>query len=291
MSSEAMAFARDGNGTTQRTLESGKKTIVRLLKTAGSVASDALSSVRGSGAHAGAPSSSATHNVAFAELEAYLSTQAPLVALLYNAAATLANRYREQAQLLLEYGQALRALGAAEAGAVGSNLTNVGTACWASSTTAYEQSVCHTEAFVEKLADFVRDARSIRFTLDERARASRQLTAASNDVDRLRALLTALATSAAPNAARERQTAEADMAGAQRAAVDARAYYDKVAASILSEVERMRVNQLVNFRTILLDFVAAQHRTEVKLAAAWESISAKIGGKPEPVLAITLDAL
>jgi hypothetical protein len=291
MSSEAMAFARDGNGATQRTLESGKKTIVRLLKTAGSVASDAFASVRGSGASASGPASSTTHDLAFAELEAYLTTQAPLIALLYNAAATLANRYREQAQLLLEYGQALRALGAAEGGAVGSNLTHVGTACWASSTTAYEQAVCQTESFVEKLADFVRDARAVRSTLDERSRASRQLTAASNDVDRLRALLTALATSAAPTAMRERQTAEADMAMATRAAIDARTYYDKVAAAILSEVERMRASQLASFRTILLDFVSCQHRTELKLANAWEAVAARVGGKPEPVLAITLDAL
>jgi hypothetical protein len=54
--------------------------------------------------HSVVTTSSATQDVAFAELDAYLTAQAPLVALLYNAAANVAGRSREQAQLLLEYG-------------------------------------------------------------------------------------------------------------------------------------------------------------------------------------------
>lgn len=289
MSTEAMAVIREGNSATQRTLQSGKKTIVALLKTASSAASDAFASVRGGPGVV--TTSSATQDVAFAELDAYLTAQAPLVALLYNAAANVASRSREQAQLLLEYGQTLRALGGTEGGAVGASLTSIGTASWAASTTAYEQAVCQTEAFVEKLADYVRDARAIRFTLDERARASRVLSDASSDVDRLRALLTALSSSAAPSAMRDRQAAEAELPGAVRTATDARAYYDKTAASILAEVERTRTNMRADFRAMLLDFTSIQLRTELKLAAAWESIAAKLGGAAPQPLAITLEAL
>jgi hypothetical protein len=284
-----MAIAREGNGAAQRTLETGKKTLVRLLKTASSVAHDAIATVRGGGSTAASSVSASTQDVAFAELDAYLSAQAPLVELLHGAAEKLAQRSREQAALLLEFGHSLRALGTAEGGSIGTNLTTAGTASWASSTTAYEQSVCHMEAFVEKLADYVRDARSIRTTLDERARASHALSEAAGEVDRLRALLTALSSSVAPTAMRDRQAAESELPAAAAAATAARAYYDKTVASVLTEVERKRTCMKTDFRSILLDFVSIQVRTENKLAAAWEVTAQKIGGGA--LLAITLESL
>lgn len=291
MSTDAMASVREGNGAAQRTLETGKKTLVRLLKTASSVAQDAIATVRGGGSTAAASVSASTQDVAFAELDAYLSTQAPLVELLHSAAEKLAQRSREQAQLLLEFGHSLRALGTAEGGAIGANLVNIGTASWAASTTAYEQAVCQSESFVEKLADYVRDARSVRTALDERTRASRVLSEAAGEVDRLRAQLTALASSAAPTAMRDRQACEAELPAATQAATEARTYYGKTVAHVLSEVERRRATMQSDFRSILLDFVSIQLRTENKLAAAWEVMAAKMGGASPAPLAITLESL
>ena len=284
VSPEAMAMLRDGGGSHAQalvmgTVDKSKKVILRLFKSATVLASDAYAQARGVQGTVVSGASASAQDVAFAEVDAYLAAQAPLVATLYSAAAVLANRNREQAQVLLAYGSSLRELGAAEraeAPAAGDALATVGVASWAASTTSYEQSVCLTEALVEKLADFVRNARAVKDAVAERARASAQLSDVSAEVDRLRALLTALGSSASPNAARDRSVAEADMAAAARALVDARAYYSKVSDALLSEVDRLREAMRTDFRTMLLQFAATQVRSEQKLAAAWESISAKI---------------
>jgi len=284
VSPEAMAMLRDGGGSHAQalvmgTVDKSKKVILRLFKSATVLASDAYAQARGVSGTVVSGASASAQDVAFAEVDAYLAAQAPLVAALYSAAAVLANRYREQAQVLLAYGSALRELGGAEradAPAEGDALGTVGVASWAASTTSYEQSVCLTEALVEKLADFVRNARAVKDAVAERSRASAQLSDVSAEVDRLRAQLTALGSSASPNAARDRSVAEADMAVAARALVDARAYYGKVSDALLSEVDRLREAMKIDFRTMLLQFAATQVRSEQKLAAAWESIGAKI---------------
>jgi hypothetical protein len=50
-----------------------------------------------------------------------------------------AGQYRIQAQLLLEYGGAMRGLGAIEGGAIGAAESSTGLAVWGASTAAYEQ--------------------------------------------------------------------------------------------------------------------------------------------------------
>ena len=62
----------------------------------------------------GATKGSSPDDAAFAEVEAYLLGQAGPLTAVYNAAAALAVRYREQAQLLLDHGAALRSLGGTE---------------------------------------------------------------------------------------------------------------------------------------------------------------------------------
>jgi hypothetical protein len=126
-------------------------------------------------------------DASFRDLEGYLLGSAPLVTALYNASAVHALRAREQAQLLLDFGAALRALGQTEGGALGDSLSAVGLAAWASSTAEYEAAVCATEALVERLADYVRLARAVRETLDARARASADLADALTHVERLKA--------------------------------------------------------------------------------------------------------
>jgi hypothetical protein len=287
-----MLMLREGTGSRAEQLvkggvSGGKKVMLQIFKGASSLASTAYAAALGAPASAAASGvSSSAHDLAFGELEAYYEAQAPLVAALYSAAAVLSNRYRDQAQTLLAHGAALKKLGELEGGRLGDSLSRVGLAAWAASTVAYEQAVCQTEAFVEKLADAVRMARSVRDATAERRRASAQLGALSNEVDRLRALITALTNSPAPHAARDRALAEADMAAASRLATEARVYYDKVAQAYLAEAGRYRDALTTDARTMLLDFSTIQLRTEEKLAAAWEITAQHLGGAPRAQQAI-----
>jgi len=264
----------------------GKRVVLKALKTAKVLVQDAIAQARGSGGGpsggggtsvapaGGAAAARSAEDASFRDLEGYLLGSAPLVTALYNASAAHALRAREQAQLLLDFGAALRALGQTEGGALGDSLSAVGLAAWASSTAEYEAAVCATEALVERLADYVRLARAVRETLDARARASADLADALTHVERLKALVASLAHSAAPSAAKDRYAAEAELGEAQRLAAAARVEYDAAAAGVVAEAARARAGQAADVRAMLLDFVTTQVRTELKLAAAWEKSTA-----------------
>lgn len=256
--------------------------VMRFLRATGTAISYAVDSAKGSGTGAagaaGGPGvggvsgsgGKSAEDLSFEELEAYLTHQAPLLALLYTAAAESAVKHREDAQALLDYGAALRALGTSEGGGLGTSLTAVYLSTWAASTAAYEQAVQESELWVERLGDTVRGVRAVQEMMGERQRASAALSEALSVVERLRAHITALQASPSPSAATEKGKAEAELTTAQTAVTEARAYYDKVAASVIAETERYRASLNRDFRSMLLDYVAAQQRTQAKLAAAWD---------------------
>ncbi len=128
------------------------------------------SSAAAAGGSSGLTKGSSIEDASFASLEAYVLGQAGPLTAVYNASAALAIRYREQAQLLLDHGAALRSLGSTEGGAYGASLSGVGLSTWAASTAAYEQAVQETELWVERLADHVRGLRATRELLEERVR-------------------------------------------------------------------------------------------------------------------------
>lgn len=259
--------------------EEGKKTVMKFVKTATNAVSSTIHNLRGTAVIPSSPStagaSRSAEDMSFAELETYLLGQAPLLTALYNEAAAVAVRAREQAQLLLDYGASLRALGHSEGGPVGQALSVVGLASWAASTASYEQAVCETELFVEKLADYVRGTRAVKECIDSRGKASAELAEAVAEVERLRALIVALAASPTPQAAASKAQAEVDLQMAQKASSDARSFYDKCAAGVIGEVERMRSSMRSDFRSMLLEFIATQVRTDLKLASAWDRIAAE----------------
>jgi len=280
-----MAAIRDASGgasaLASKTLDASKKGLVQLLKSATDVTSSAIAQVRGAPAPTAATAgvSRTKEDLSFAELESYLAQQAPLLTAMHGAAAASAQRYREQAHALLDFGSSLRALAAAEGaetplGGVLGTVGAVGT--WSSSTATYEQSVCALEAFVERLNDYVRGCRGVKEAVDYRAASSVALAAALGEVDRLRALSTALANSPAPSAGAERAKAEADLAGAQAAAAAARATYAKAAAGFVEEMIRYREAFRADLRSMLLDLAHTQLRTESKLTQAWDACARKV---------------
>jgi hypothetical protein len=279
MPAEPFTALREGSRSDQMkdVAVQGKKQVMRVLKTATVIVKDAIAQARGnapSSAPASTASSRTVEDSSFRDLEMYLLGQAPLITALYNSSAALALRAREQAQLLLDLGAAMRALGQTETGALGESLNSVGLACWASSTAAYEAAVCDTEALVERLADYVRLTRAVRETLDTRSRASADLADAITTVERLRSLVTSLSMSTAPSAAKDKYSADTDLSEAQKAAAEARTQYDAGAAAVIMEVDKLRGSMVVDFRSMLLDFVHTQLKTELKLAQAWEKVAA-----------------
>ena len=289
---ESLASLREGSRTelVKGVAEEGKKTVLRLVRLASVQVQSAIAQARGapapSAATAGA--SVSVEDMSFSELEAYLLGQAPLLTALYNEAAAVAVRAREQAQLLLDFGASLRALGQSEGGmaavpggppppsSLGTSLVAVGLASWAASTASYEQAVCETELFVEKLADYVRGTRAVKEAVDSRVRASAELTEAQGELERLRAFGVALANSPpTASSGKDKAQNEVDMANAQRASTAAREFYDRAASGLIGEVERMRSQMRADFKGMLLDFVSVQVRTELKLAQAWQRIEAE----------------
>ncbi len=134
--------------------------------------------------------------------------------------------------------------------------------------------MCETELFVEKIADYVRGTRAVKECVDARGKASAELAEAVGEVERLRALIVACAASPSPSAAKDKAQAEMDLSIAQKLSADARTFYDKCAAGVIAEVERLRGGMRGDFKGMLLDFIAVQIRTELKLAAAWERVMA-----------------
>ena len=275
-----MVSVREGtlsaSAVAKSALSSTTKTLIKLFKSATVVASEAVAQVRGVPPSTAALSVSRTaEDMCFSELDGYLSAQAPMVVALYNAASGLAARYREEAALLRDFGTALRLLGECEGsgglGSVGGGLDTLGASVYAVAIAAYEQASCHAEALVETLADHVRGARATREALDARTAASADMLAAAGEVDRAREALGRLPPGGgAPNGPQMRQAAEAELAAAQARAGEARAHYNRAAEGLLADVERAREAMRVDLRTMLLDFTAAQLRTEKKLQAAWQ---------------------
>ena len=145
---DALAALRDGSrGEMVKSVVAESRTrVMKLLKTATTTITTTIAEVRGgtggissSSAASGYTKGSSADDAAFASIEAYLLGQAGPLTAVYNAAAALAIRYREQAQLLLDHGAALRSLGSTEGGAYGTALSSVGLSTWAASTAAYEQ--------------------------------------------------------------------------------------------------------------------------------------------------------
>lgn len=243
--------------------------VVRLIKTAaGAIRSVARG--RGESSAGAAPKGKSTEDISFEEIEAYMLNQAPIVTALYNQAAAQAVRHREQAQLLLEYGGAIRALGSSEGGALGNALAQSGIALWADSTSSYELSVEESELYVERLADIVRGIRAGKEMLDERTRASSNLADSLAVVESLRARLTALTTS--PAQAADKSRVENELVAAQSAVTSSRAQYDATAANVIAEVERYRSSLRADFTSILLDLTNIYARMADKHATAWAAL-------------------
>lgn len=238
--------------------------------------------------------SRSAEDISFAELEAYLLGQAPLLTVIYNSAVANVSHWREQAQLLLEYGASLKAIGKTEGGPVGGAFASTGTCSWTGSTAAYEQSVEEAELWVERLADTVRNARGVKELVEERQRAGAELADATANVEKLRATITALGSAVTSSAAKDKVAAEGEMGAAQTAAAGAREYYDKVAASVIGEVERVKAVQKGEWRALLVDWATIQVRNNTRLAQAWERIvpelnaaTAQEGGVPlAPILLV-----
>lgn len=288
---DSLSSMKDGGGSRAEALKSaakeGQRSVLAFVKSATHTVMAKVAEVRGGGGgptgpsagSAGSASSARTADDAAVELlERYTEGQAPLLTAAYNAAAALAIRYREQAQLLLDYGATLRAMGAAEGGAFGSAMAAVGLSTWACSTSAYEQAVQETELIVERLADGVRNCRAMRELFAERARASHALADALGEAERLRTLVSHLSTNPSPAAASQRVVAEAELGAARAAADAARANYDKVAASVASEVGRARSDMRAEYTSLINDFVTVQVRNNQKVASAWERILNEVNG-------------
>jgi len=294
---EAFAALRDAKKSTTAMVSHAAAAagsgVVRALKSAATSISNVArgrgdSGAAGAGAVRGGRSA---EDLSFGELEGYVLQQAPLVTALYNQAAAQAIKHREQAQLLLEYGAALRALGTADGGALGNALSQCGAAVWAGSTGAYEQAVAESELLVERIADAVRGIRAAKELLQERSRASAALADSLSVVEHLRARVTALAANPSAGAAADRARLEGELAGAQSAVTSARQYYDKVAASVIGEVERYRAGLRADFRSMLLDLAHCYARSAAKLAAAWEGITAQLAAAVTQEGATPLSAL
>jgi sorting nexin-1/2 len=269
---EAMTGVREGKGgvgsSVSNAASSAGSSVVKMLKGAASSISTAVSGGSSGSTRAG----KSGEDLSFEEVETYLFGTGPLLINLYNNAAALAGTYRDQAQLLLDYGAALRALGSSEGEALGASLSSTGLSTWAASTASYEQAVQETELWVERLADLVRGIKSVRSMLSERSRVSAVLADSLAAVERLRSHITALGANPSASAATEKAKLDNDLVGAQNAVTEARAHYDKVAAAVIAEVERYRGDMRADFRAMLLDFANIQIRNQTKLAQAWERI-------------------
>jgi hypothetical protein len=290
-----MASVREREGTasavTKKAMTSGKSTFMKLLKNASGLASDAMAQVRGESASASLITTPRNaEDMAFQELEAYLYTQAPMLVTLYNAAAGLAARYKEEAERQRDYALSLRALASVEGtsggGSVGDGLNWLGVSSFASCTSTYEQACVHAELLVEKLADFVRGNKAVREALEARTEASGELIASAGEVERLRAHITALSNSHSANAAMERAKAEAEQGAALRRSQEAREYYNRAAEALLNDVERLRGGMRMDLQTILLDFTLLQLRTEHTISLSWEQVLGK--SLPVPPLNVAL---
>jgi hypothetical protein len=310
MPPELMASVREGtlsaSTVAKNALNSTAKIVVQLFKSATEVASEAVAQVQGK-----PPSTSAINvsrsaeDACFSELEGYLSAQAPMVVALYNSAAALAARYREEAQLLVCFADAVSLLGREETSAragsgggggaggalgvdngSGAGLVVVGKGLYHWATIVYEQSSCHAEAVVECLADYVRGNKAIRDALDARTAASAAMVGAAAEVDRLKANLQRLGNGGGPSAPQQRAALEQEVGAATARANEARKFYNLAADSLLNDVERHKEAMFTDIKTVLLDFTTAQHRTEAKLLTIWEQIALS-QDIPRPALMLT----
>lgn len=267
---EALTALREASSSAGATVRAAAGATVRGFNKVVKVTSNVIS---GSGSSSGAAMSKSAEDLSFQEVEAYLVGQAPLVATLYNAAAMLAGQYRIQAQLLLEYGGALRSLGAVEGGALGAAEASAGLAIWGASTVAYEQAAQETELFVEDLADYVRGASAVNDMISERSKASASLADALAHVEHLRAQSGLLQSNPTPANAQKRAVVESELLSAQVAVTDGRAYYDRCAASVIAELERYRAAMRVDFKAMFTRLLSTQARASTKLEKAWSNIA------------------
>jgi sorting nexin-1/2 len=278
--SEAMQSLRDStrNEKVKGIAEKTKVGTLKFIKNAQNTIVSTINEVRGHGtgatnhAASGITKGKSIEDDAFLQMEAYLAGQSPLINGLYNQAAAMTIRYREQAQLLLDYGASLRALGTTEAGALGASVGAVGLSAWAASTAAYEEAIQETECMVEVLANYVRNGKAIKELMEERSRACIEMNLSLNEVERLRTNINLLAQSMDPKAAQTRAGLEYELKNAIQAATSAREYYDKIAINIVDEVELMQKLMHIEFRAMMVEFVTIQTRNNEKIATAWNRI-------------------
>lgn len=220
----------------------------------------------------GASASMSAEDLSFSELENYLLQRATLVNSIYTQAAAAVVHWREQAQLLLEYGAGLRGLAGGEGGPLGTSLSATGLSVWTASTASYEQAVQESELWVELLADEVRSSKAIEELIKERRNASSSLADALSAVEKLKAQITALASAATSTAAKEKADAETELGKAVQRVQECRSRYDTVAASAISEVDRYRLHEEKAWKKMMLDWATIQWRNNHKLSMAWEKI-------------------
>jgi hypothetical protein len=142
-----------------------------------------------------------------------------------------------------------------------------------------------TELFVEDLADYVRGSQAVQEMIAERTRASAALADGLANVERLRVASGALQANPSPANAQKRTEVEAELAAAQVAVSEARAYYDRAAASVISELERYRAGMRVDFKAMFTRFLAAQVCVCV-CVCAWRAYSCTTDAPLTSLLAV-----
>mmetsp|Transcript_13507 Transcript_13507/g.26046 ORF Transcript_13507/g.26046 Transcript_13507/m.26046 type:complete len:520 (-) Transcript_13507:68-1627(-) len=211
----------------------------------------------------------------FDELKEYVNALEPQMNAVHKHTHGLVEKNKEMAQALFDFGLAFTLLGQAEGDALGDAMQQLGQCADKLSRVTAVEADKETQFFDEPIKDYVRLVKQVKCALDSRTAKAQAYEALLGEVEaktQARDRLSSAQQGADQQQATKLSNAEDDLRNAQEECRRAKEEHESVTQRLFKEMERFKREKLVDFKSIVLDYVQLQIEYNQKVEQSWRDV-------------------
>uniref|UniRef100_A0A7S2WCE5 PX domain-containing protein n=1 Tax=Mucochytrium quahogii TaxID=96639 RepID=A0A7S2WCE5_9STRA len=214
-------------------------------------------------------------DVKFDEARMYIDSLEPQINNVHKHTHTLVEKGKDMAQALFDFGLAFTLLGQAEADALGDAMAQLGQCADKLSRITAVEADKEAQFFDEPIRDYVRLVRQVKATLDVRVSKLQAYDNLIGEVQTKKQTRDRLASQPAGDPqshAHKLGLAEEELKRSEQQLENAKEEYEVVTKRVLTEIDRFKREKLVDFKSIVLDYVQLQIEYNQQVEQSWREV-------------------
>eukprot|EP00514_Thraustochytrium_sp_LLF1b_P004083 CAMPEP_0184516876 /NCGR_PEP_ID=MMETSP0198_2-20121128/5261_1 /TAXON_ID=1112570 /ORGANISM="Thraustochytrium sp., Strain LLF1b" /LENGTH=557 /DNA_ID=CAMNT_0026907223 /DNA_START=287 /DNA_END=1960 /DNA_ORIENTATION=- len=208
----------------------------------------------------------------FEDIKRYVGALEPQIAAVHTHSKALVEKEKETAQALFDFGLAFTLLGQAETDALGDAMTQLGHSADKLSRITAQEADKEAQFFDEPVKDYVRLVRQVKQTLDVRIAKEAEYENLVVELESKLAARDKQRATTGPDQASRLDAAEAEVRRVTKLVDDAKAEFELITQRVLTEMERFKREKLIDFKSIVLDYVQLQIEYNQQVEQSWRDV-------------------